>query len=124
MPYEEWLAAQGLVKLQNEGENIHKIDDMKNMGKDSHSGSQLVKDDSKDGDNHSEVESDSVNKNEDEDDEKDKTQVMISKMDEMKKDVEELLAKGNGEAQSTDRINTLRTILQLLQEDNEDKNLN
>ena len=66
MPYEEWLAAQGLVKLQNKGENI----DVKNMEKDSHSGFQLVKDDSKDGDNHSEVETDSVNKNEDEDDKK------------------------------------------------------
>ena len=59
---------------------------MRNTEKDSHSESQFVKDDSKDGDNHSEVESDSVNKNEDEDDEKEKTQVMISKMDEMKKD--------------------------------------
>ena len=110
MPYEEWLVVQGLVKLQNEGENIHKINDVKNTEKDSHSGSLSVKDDSKDGDNHSEVKSDSVNKNEDEDDEKDKTQVMVSKMDEMKKDIKELLAKGNGEAQSMDRINILGTI--------------
>ena len=106
MPYKEWLAAQGLVKLQNEGESIRKIDEVTNTEKEFHSQSQLVKDDSKDGDNHSEVESDYVNKHEDEDDKKDKTKVMISKMDEMKKDIQELLAKGNGEAQTTDRINT------------------
>ena len=45
---------------------------------------------------------------------------MISKMDEMKKDIKELLAKGNGEAQCMDRINTQRIILQLLQEDDEE----
>ena len=113
MPYEEWLAKHG---LQSESENIHKIDEVDNKEKFSDLESKLVK-----YDNDGEVECDnaideSVSK--DETEETDQKTMLISKMDKMRKDVEELLAKDNGEA---DRIKTLKTILQLLEEDEENK---
>ena len=100
MPYEEWLAMQGIVKSQSE--NICKIE------KKSDNESELVKDDSKDDDQTSEVGGDHDSK------------VMISTMDKMKGEVKELLAKGNAEAKTKAKIKTLKSILQLL-EDNKDE---
>ena len=77
MPYEEWLAMQGIVKSQSE--NIHKIE------KKFDNESELVKDDSKDDNQTSEVGGDHDSK------------VMMSTMDKMKGEVKELLAKGNAE---------------------------
>ena len=100
MPYEEWLAMQGIVKSQSE--NIRKIENK------SDNESELVKDDSKDDDQTSEVGGDHDSK------------VMISTMDKMKGEVKELLAKGNAEAKTKMKIKKLKSILQLL-EDNKDE---
>ena len=100
MPHDEWLAMQGIVKSQSE--NIHKIE------KKSDNESELVKDDSKDDDQTSEVGGDHDSK------------VMISTMDKMKGEVKELLAKGNAEAKTKAKIKRLKSILQLL-EDNKDE---
>ena len=100
MPYKEWLAMQGIVKSQSE--NIRKIE------KKSDNESELVKDYSKDDDQTSEVGGDHDSK------------VMISTMDKMKGEVKELLAKGNAEAKTKVKIKTLKSILQLL-EDNKDE---
>ena len=99
-PYEEWLAMQGIVISQSE--NIHKIE------KKSDNESELVKDDSKDDDQTSEVGGDHDSK------------VMISTMDKMKGEVKELLAKGNAEAKTKVKIKKLKSILQLL-DDNKDE---
>ena len=84
MPYKEWLAMQGIVKSQSE--NIRKIE------KKSDNESELVKDDSKDDDQTSEIWGDHDSK------------VMISTMDKMKGEVKELLAKGNAEAKTKAKI--------------------
>ena len=99
-PYDKWLAMQGIVKSQSE--NICKIE------KKSDNESELVKDDSKDDDQTSEVGGDHDSK------------VMISTMDKMKGEVKELLAKGNAEAKTKAKIKKLKSILQLL-EDNKDE---
>ena len=91
---------QGIVKSQSE--NIRKIE------KKSDNESELVKDDSKDDDQTSEVGGDHDSK------------VMISTMDKMKGEVKELLAKGNAEAKTKAKIKMLKSILQLL-EDNKDE---
>ena len=96
MPHEEWLAMQGIVKSQSE--NICKIE------KKSDNESELVKDDSKDDDQTSEVGGDHDSK------------VMISTMDKMKGEVKELLAKGNAEAKTKAKIKKLKSILQLLED--------
>ena len=100
MPYEVWLAMQGIVKSQSE--NICKIE------KKSDNESELVKDDSKDDDQTSEVGDDHDSK------------VLISTMGKMKGEVKELLAKGNAEAKTKVKIEKLKSILQLL-EDNKDE---
>ena len=50
--------------------------------------------------------------------------MMISKMDNMKRDMEEMLSKGDGQVESEDRIKRLKTILQLLDDNNEDDERN
>ena len=44
---------------------------------------------------------------------------MISKMDKMKRDVEEMLLQSEGQADSEERIRRLQNILQLLDNNNE-----
>ena len=76
-PYKEWLAAQGLIKLKNEGANIHKIDDLvKGTKKDeSAKGDDVIDSKEDDGAKGDKVINDSANK--DVLPKEDKTKVMI-----------------------------------------------
>ena len=101
--YKQWLAAEGLVKLQDEGQDIRKINDVNKQNEDASKQDDLKQDDSviNDGDKK-----------------QDKKTIMISKMDKMKMDVEEMLSKSEGQADSEERIRRLQNILQLLDNNN------
>ena len=107
--YKQWLAAEGLVKLQDQGQDIRKINDVNKRNEDASKQDDSKQDDSK--------KDDSVIN--DGDRKQDEKTIMISKMDKMKRDVEEMLSKSEGQADSEERIRRLQNILQLLDNNNE-----
>ena len=107
--YEQWLAAEGLVKLQDQGQDIRKINDVNKQNEDASKQHDSKQDDSK--------QDDSVIN--DGDKKQDEKTIMISTMDKMKMDVEEMLSKSEGQADSEERIRRLQNILQLLDNNNE-----
>ena len=132
--YEQWLAAEGLVQLQDQGQDIRKINDVNIQNEDASKQDASKQDDSKQDDSKQDnsKEDDSKQDNSKEDDSKqgdsvinegdkkqDEKAIMISKMDKMKRDVEEMLSKNEGQADSEERIRRLQNILQLLDNNNE-----